>query len=68
MGRPKSNKVKAGANLKGLRLKYYEDMPSSKGLVVSGYADQYGRMFKNIINSKNENDLVPTGDSICARH
>lgn len=69
IGRPKGSRKKVrSSNIKGLRLKYYSDMPSSEGGAVSGHSDQYGRILEQFVNSKGENDLRPTGHCIAARH
>lgn len=69
LGRPKGSRKKVrSSSLKGLRLKYYSDMPSSEGGAVSGMSDQYGRILIHFVNSKGENDVKPTGHCIAARH
>jgi len=67
LGRPKGKPKRAKA-LKGIRLKYYSDMPSSEGGAVSGNSDQYGRILEHFVNSQGENDIRPTGHCIAARH
>lgn len=72
MGRPKGSKNRRTkvrrAKCKGLRIEYYQDMPSSMGGVITGFADQYGRILEEFKNSKGELDIRPTGHSIAARH
>jgi len=70
-GRPKgskSAKLKPSKQQRGLRLEFYSDMPSSKGGIVSGIADQYGRVLEQFVNENNQIDLRPTGHSIAVRH
>jgi hypothetical protein len=72
-GRPKGSKkkvthVKGGAAPKGLRLKMYENVLSDQGVIVSGTADQYGRILEAYVNEKGEWDLKPSGHCIAARH
>jgi hypothetical protein len=75
LGRPKGSKNKKGTlskmpklHLKRLRLKFYSDMPSSKGGSISGIADQYGRVMEEYMNEKGFWDVRVTGHCIAARH
>jgi len=69
LGRPKGSRKRVkSSSYKGLRLKFYSDMPSSEGGEVSGQSDQYGRILEPFVNSKGENDIRPTGHCIAARH
>lgn len=67
MGRPRGRR-KNSIKAKELRIEFYSDMPSSKGGVVSGAADQYGRILESFVNIKGENDIRPTGHCIAANH
>lgn len=71
-GRPKGSKNKTKklrrAKCKGLRIAFYQDMPSSLGGSVTGPADQYGRVLEEFTNEKGELDIRPTGHCIAARH
>lgn len=76
IGRPKGSKNKNNENARvkpmsppnGLRLKHYENVPSSNGGLVSGVSDQYGRIMQHYVNEKNEWDMRPSGHCIAARH
>lgn len=62
------NLIKPGRISKGLRLKFYENVYACNGQVVSGIADQYGRILKPTIDKNGRNDLTPTGIGIAAYH
>ena len=66
MGRPRKHPVKV-TKIRGLRLKFYSDEPSDDGSVVSGIADQYGRVMEQFHNGKNW-DVRPTGRCIYVNH
>lgn len=69
IGRPKKTLKKyTGAKSRGLRLKYYSDVPSSDGKSISGHADQYGRILKLFVDENRVMDYKPTGISIAANH
>jgi hypothetical protein len=70
MSRPKGSFKRGKKALihKGMRLKSYSDMPSSEGGAVSGFADQYGRVMVEFVNSKGELDIKPAGQCIASRH
>ena len=77
VGRPKLNKNKKEAKENrvkpmkapsGLRLKQYDNVPSSEGGLVSGVSDQYGRIMEYYVNERNEWDIRPSGHCIAARH
>ena len=72
-GRPKGSRNSGGRKRRtpicsGLRLKYYEDMPSCDGGARSGYADQYGRIMEFFMNEKGDWDIKPSGFCIAVKH
>jgi hypothetical protein len=76
VGRPKGSRNKNNKDVRikpmsapsGLRLKEYNNVPSSEGGLVSGISDQYGRIMQHYVNEKNEWDIRPSGHCIAARH
>lgn len=72
MGRPKKNpsdsKINAAKTTAGLRLKFYENVLCNSGELISGFADQYGRVMTQFINTDNAFDIKPSGLCIAARH
>ncbi|MEK6828899.1 MAG: hypothetical protein AABY15_02150 [Nanoarchaeota archaeon] len=65
---PKKLKKSSLKSVGTLRLGYYENVRSSNGSIVSGFADQFGRLMKIIINEKEVVDYVPAGMTIKAVH
>ena len=57
-----------GPKTRGLRFKYYSNVLTSKGSIMSGHADQYGRLMEEFENDKNAFDIKPNGHSIRANH
>lgn len=72
MGRPAKSpddkKINPSKGTSGLRFKEYLNVESSKGGLISGISDQYGRIMVHFVNEKNEWDIKPSGHSISARH
>ena len=68
MKKPKRLKKSSLKSVGTLRLGYYENVRASNGSVVSGFADQFGRLMKIIITNKDVVDYAPVGISIKAAH
>lgn len=68
IGRPKSSKTKSCPPPKGLRLRFYKNVLADNGEIVSGTADQYGRLMKTFVDENGYNDIGPTGICITATH
>lgn len=54
-------------SIKGLRLKFYSNETADNGEVVSGVADQYGRLMVQYRN-KGSWDIKPSGLAIHVNH
>ncbi len=65
---PDDKKIRPAKSTSGLRFKEYLNVPSSRGGLISGVSDQYGRIMIHFVNEKNEWDIKPSGHSIAARH
>tara|TARA_R110000796_G_scaffold108862_1_gene220035 strand:- start:997 stop:1197 length:201 start_codon:yes stop_codon:yes gene_type:complete len=64
----KVKKVKPMKPFKGLRLKFYADAVTDNGSIVSGIADQFGRLMEQFVDEENRWDVKPTGLAIYVNH